>query len=91
MPVNQPVLSLYGIDGDETQHARMLIDSAPDAKDANSPTPTADIPLIVPIVAAASPPDPVMAILTAIQAQIAQTDARLKAIKTGNIRTTADN
>jgi hypothetical protein len=84
MPVNQPVPSLYGIDRDEMQHARMLIDSAPDAEDTNSPTPTVDIPLVVPIVATTSPPDPVIAILTAIQAQMAQTDACLKTIKIGN-------
>jgi hypothetical protein len=88
MLANQSTPSLYSIDGDETQHAHMLIDSEPDAEDANSPTPTADIPLAVP---AAPPPDPVMAILTAIQAQMAQTDARLKAIKTGKSRTTAGN
>ena len=91
MPSNQPTPSLYSIDGDETQHARMLIDSAPDAEDTNSPTPTADIPLAVPILATVSLPDPVMAILTAIQAQMAQTDARLKAIETGNTQTTANN
>jgi hypothetical protein len=86
MPANQPTPSLYSIDGDEMQHARMLIDSAPDAEDTNSPTPTADVPFAVP-----SPPDPVMAILTAIQAQMAQTDARLKAIETGKLQTAADN
>ena len=68
MPANQPIPSLYSIDGDETQHACMLIDSAPDAEDTNSPTPMADVPLTVPSVASAPPPDPVMAILTAIQA-----------------------
>jgi len=73
------------------QHARMLIDSAPDAEDANSPTSTADIPLTVPIVAATALSDPVMAILTTIQAQMAQTDAHFKAIETGNTQTIADN
>jgi hypothetical protein len=92
MPTNQPTPSLYSIDGDETQHAHMLIDSAPDAEDANSPTPMADIPLAVPTaVATAPPPDPVMAILTAIQVQIAQTDTHLKAIETGKFQTIADN
>jgi len=91
MPTNQPTPSLYSIDGDETQHARMLIDSAPDVKDTNSPTPMADVPLAVPSVASASPPDLVMAILTAIQAQIAQTDAHLTAIETGKTKAAANN
>ena len=70
------------------QHVCMIIDLAPDIENTNSPTPMADILLAVPAV---PPPNPIMAILTAIQAQIAQTDAHLKAIKTSNFRSTADH
>jgi hypothetical protein len=91
---NQPTPLLFSIDGDEMQHARMLINSAPEAEDTNSPTPTADIPLTVPTVAptvdnplivpAVLPiADPVLTILVATQKQMEQTDAHLKAIKTG--------
>ena len=85
---------LFSIDGDEMQHARMLINSVPEAEDTNSPTPTANIPLTVPTVAptmdnplivpAVLPiADPVLTILVATQKQMEQTDAHLKAIKTG--------
>jgi hypothetical protein len=90
MDSNQPTLSHFSVDGSETQHACMLVDSAPEAEDTNSPTPTADVPLAVPTVAMASAItptlDPVLMILTAIQKQMEQMDTHLKAIKTGNAR-----
>lgn len=63
MEPNQIALSLYSIDGSEMQHVCMIIDLAPDIENTNSPTPMADILLAVPAVL---PPNPIIAILTAI-------------------------
>jgi hypothetical protein len=92
MELDQPTPSLYSIEGSEMQHACMLIDSAPDTEESNSPTPTADVPLALSAVTTSlTPPDPVMAILVAIQKQMEKTDTHLQAIKMGANQSKTDN
>ena len=65
-------------------HPAWSVTLAPDTKESNSPTPTADVPLALSAVTTSlTPPDPVIAILVAIQKQMEKTDTHLQVIEMG--------